>query len=165
VDNLKYRGFKGETTVFPEFRDRFGIADINFMVMDPYLFQSFFELFTLQIFFFGVDDQFSHSLPSCIIHTRYRIIERSRYHRINAVAGSVSFTSDMLRKTGQVSIYINQIKGVQGYYAPGSTNIYRRGRSSGLKNCLMVEKRIIAGPSCDTGTPDDNSRSNYFRTE
>jgi hypothetical protein len=71
----------------------------------------------------------------------------------------------MLRKTGQVSIYINQIKGVQGYYTPGSTNIYRRGRASGLENCLKEEKRINAGPSCYTDTPYDNSRSFYFRTE
>jgi hypothetical protein len=56
--------------------------------MNPSFFQGIFELFTLQVFFFGINDQFSHTLPSCIIHIRYRIIVGDRYHRMNPVAGS-----------------------------------------------------------------------------
>jgi hypothetical protein len=74
MDNLEHRRFKGKTTIFPEFCDRFRVADIDLMVMDPDFVQGVLQLFALQVFFFGVNDQFSHTLPSWIIHTRYRII-------------------------------------------------------------------------------------------
>ena len=101
MDNLKYRGFKGKTTIFPEFRDRFGVADIDLMVLDPDFIQGVFKLFTLQVFFFGVNDQFSHTLPSCIILIRYRIIVRRQQSPYQSGwQDLVSFTSDMLRKKG-----------------------------------------------------------------
>jgi hypothetical protein len=88
MDNLNYQEFKGETTILPEFGDCSGVTDIDLLVIDPLFFQCFFELFTLRVFFFGVNNQFSHSLPSCIIAARYRIIVRGRCPPINPEAGS-----------------------------------------------------------------------------
>jgi hypothetical protein len=80
------------------------------VVMNPDFFQGFFELFALQVFFFGINDQFSHTLPSCIIHARYRIMGEADVTVSIRWQDLVSFTSDMLRKKDPVSIYISQIK-------------------------------------------------------